>query len=120
LDGLRGCAVLMVTIWHSQMLINPSSSPVHYLIWRFSIFGQSGVDLFFVLSGFLIIGILYDNQESQSYSLETVKRIESMEGELRIRLDTLTKIKTALEKAGIDFIAENGGGAGVRLRKAKS
>jgi predicted transcriptional regulator len=43
-------------------------------------------------------------------SLETVKRIESMEGELKIRLDTLTKIKTALEKAGIEFIAENGGG----------
>jgi len=50
-------------------------------------------------------------------SLETVKRIESMEGELKIRLDTLTKIKTALEKAGIEFIAENGGGPGVRLRK---
>ena len=52
-------------------------------------------------------------------SLETIKRIESMEGELKIRLDTLSKIKTALEKAGITFIAENGGGAGVRLRKAK-
>jgi predicted transcriptional regulator len=50
-------------------------------------------------------------------SLETIKRIESMEGELKIRLDTLTKIKTALEKAGIEFIAENGGGPGVRLRK---
>ncbi len=37
----------------------------------------------------------------------------------KIRLDTLTKIKTALEKAGIEFIAENGGGAGVRLRKAQ-
>jgi DNA-binding XRE family transcriptional regulator len=57
--------------------------------------------------------------ESADVSLETVKRIESMEGELRIRLDTLTKIKTALEKAGIEFIAENGGGPGVRLRKAK-
>jgi predicted transcriptional regulator len=51
-------------------------------------------------------------------SLETVKRIESMEGELKIRLDTLSKIKTALENAGIIFIAENGGGAGVRLRNA--
>jgi predicted transcriptional regulator len=57
--------------------------------------------------------------EAADISLETVKRIESMEGELKIRLDTLTKIKTALEKAGIEFIAENGGGAGVRLRKGK-
>ena len=55
--------------------------------------------------------------EAAEVSLETVKRIESMEGELKIRLDTLTKIKTALEKAGIEFIPENGGGPGVRLRK---
>lgn len=55
--------------------------------------------------------------EAADVSLETVKRIESMEGELKIRLHTLTKIKAALEKAGIEFIAENGGGAGVRLRK---
>jgi hypothetical protein len=34
-----------------------------------------------------------------------------------IRLDTLTKIKEALEEAGIEFIPENGGGAGVRLAK---
>ena len=57
--------------------------------------------------------------EAADISLETVKRIESMEGELKIRLDTLAKIKTALEKAGIEFIAENGGGAGVRLRKVQ-
>ena len=57
--------------------------------------------------------------EAAGVSLETVRRIESMEGELKIRLDTLTKIKTALERAGIEFIAENGGGAGVRVRKAK-
>lgn len=30
---------------------------------------------------------------------------------------TLRKIQSALEKAGVEFIAENGGGAGVRLRK---
>jgi predicted transcriptional regulator len=58
-----------------------------------------------------------DLAEAADVSLETIKRIESMEGELRIRLDTLTKIKAALEKAGIEFIAENGGGSGVRLRK---
>ena len=30
---------------------------------------------------------------------------------------TVTALRTALEKAGIDFIDENGGGPGVRLRK---
>jgi transcriptional regulator with XRE-family HTH domain len=32
---------------------------------------------------------------------------------------TLEDVRGALEKAGIEFIEENGGGAGVRLRKAK-
>jgi hypothetical protein len=49
--------------------------------------------------------------------LETIKRVEAMEGELKIRLDTLAKIRGALEKAGVEFIAENVGGAGVRLKK---
>jgi transcriptional regulator with XRE-family HTH domain len=30
---------------------------------------------------------------------------------------SLTAIRAALEAAGVEFIAENGGGAGVRLRK---
>ena len=30
---------------------------------------------------------------------------------------TLAAIRTALESAGVEFIPENGGGAGVRLRK---
>jgi DNA-binding transcriptional regulator YiaG len=33
---------------------------------------------------------------------------------------TLAAIRTALELAGIEFIAENGGGPGVRLRKRRS
>lgn len=32
---------------------------------------------------------------------------------------TLTAIRTALESAGVEFIAENGGGPGVRLRKGR-
>jgi predicted transcriptional regulator len=32
---------------------------------------------------------------------------------------TMEAIQRALESAGVDFIAENGGGAGVRLRKVK-
>ena len=58
-----------------------------------------------------------DLAKAAGVSLETIKRVEAMEGELKIRLDTLTKITTALEKAGVEFIAETGGGAGVRLKK---
>lgn len=32
---------------------------------------------------------------------------------------TLSAIRVALEAAGVEFIAENGGGAGVRLRKVQ-
>jgi len=50
-------------------------------------------------------------------SLPTIKRLEAAEGWLGGRQTTAHKIKGALEKAGVEFIAENGGGAGVRLRK---
>ena len=58
-----------------------------------------------------------DLAKAASVSLETIKRLEAMHGELKVRLDTLTRIKEALERAGIAFIPENGGGAGVRLAK---
>jgi predicted transcriptional regulator len=58
-----------------------------------------------------------DLAEAASVSLETIKRLEAMQGELKVRLDTLTRIKDALRRAGVEFIPENGGGAGVRLAK---
>ena len=53
-------------------------------------------------------------------SLPTIKRLEAANGMLGGRETTAQKIRSALEKAGIDFIDENGGGAGVRLRKRSS
>jgi len=47
----------------------------------------------------------------------TVNRFES--GAHQPRGVTLEALRGALELAGVEFIAENGGGAGVRLRKAK-
>jgi len=52
LDGLRAVAVLMVFCQHY--------GAVH--AWIFG-WGWTGVDLFFVLSGFLITGILYDSRD---------------------------------------------------------
>jgi transcriptional regulator with XRE-family HTH domain len=50
-------------------------------------------------------------------SIPTIKRLEAGEGQLGGRSETGDKIRNALQFAGIDFIEENGGGAGVRLRK---
>lgn len=47
--------------------------------------------------------------------MRTLSRFEDGEGAPRPA--TIAAIRTALEAAGVEFIAENGGGAGVRLRK---
>jgi hypothetical protein len=46
-----------------------------------------------------------------------MKRLEAHQGPLGGRSETGSKIRTALEAAGVEFIDENGGGPGVRLRK---
>ncbi len=51
-------------------------------------------------------------------SLPSVQRLETKPGPLAAQPRTVAAIRTALEQAGVEFIAENGGGAGVRLRRA--
>ena len=51
-------------------------------------------------------------------SHETIVGIESERGS--IKQSTIDKIRSALESAGVEFIAENGGGPGVRLKKPKA
>ena len=55
--------------------------------------------------------------EASSISLPTIKRLESKPGTLEAHTTTVAALTRALENAGIEFIDENGGGAGVRLRK---
>lgn len=52
-------------------------------------------------------------------SVPTVKRLEAANGPLGGRADTKRKLSTALEAGGVEFIDENGGGAGVRLKKRR-
>jgi peptidoglycan/LPS O-acetylase OafA/YrhL len=66
LDGIRGLAILSVLIWHYGVVILRPSSPAES-IGRWFLMTWSGVDLFFVLSGFLIGGILLDNRAAQNY-----------------------------------------------------
>jgi transcriptional regulator with XRE-family HTH domain len=54
-------------------------------------------------------------------SLPTVKRVEREGGDgPYVSEEARNKLRVTLERAGIEFIAENGGGAGVRLKKAQS
>jgi peptidoglycan/LPS O-acetylase OafA/YrhL len=65
LDGIRGTAILIVLVFHwiykdgIPILPNKLQGLLSY--------GWSGVDLFFVLSGFLIGGILLDSRDSTNY-----------------------------------------------------
>lgn len=70
LDGLRGVAILLVLMFHFASVITPemqSRSLSCRLLARVAASGWCGVDLFFVLSGFLIGGILYDSRHSPRY-----------------------------------------------------
>ncbi len=66
LDGLRGLAILMVMCFHFVWAKPPQGLPAKILVFIGS-FGWIGVDLFFVLSGFLITGILLDTKSDGSY-----------------------------------------------------
>ena len=52
-------------------------------------------------------------------SVPTIKRIESKPGDVGGRADTAARVVSALEAAGAEFIPENGGGVGVRLREGR-
>jgi peptidoglycan/LPS O-acetylase OafA/YrhL len=60
LDAVRGVAILVVLVHN----LNGFSNPPLSLITKY---GWMGVDLFFVLSGFLITGILLDSKSSENY-----------------------------------------------------
>lgn len=68
LDGLRGIAIIVVVIFH---YVNNQLVHSEYLLgkalYKITSFGWVGVDLFFVLSGFLIGSILIREKYSKKY-----------------------------------------------------
>ena len=67
LDGLRGAAVLLVVLHHCFGFLIFPLDKIFYLGW-------TGVDLFFVLSGFLITGILLDTKTKPGFYKNFVTR----------------------------------------------
>jgi hypothetical protein len=87
---------------------------------------------FHILIGYLVItseqvkaarGLVRWDQKGLSaasgISLPAIKRLEQLPGPLAAQSRTVEAIKEAFWKAGVEFLDENGGGPGVRLRKAK-
>jgi peptidoglycan/LPS O-acetylase OafA/YrhL len=66
LDGLRGVAILLVIYSHGGLRF-PTDGPFGALYLASVKMGWSGVDLFFVLSGFLITGILVRTRDAPRF-----------------------------------------------------
>jgi peptidoglycan/LPS O-acetylase OafA/YrhL len=67
LDGVRGIAVLLVMWFHYFQINNNEYNKWVNLLSKLSVLGQTGVDLFFVLSGFLITRILLSAKKGKGF-----------------------------------------------------
>ena len=58
-----------------------------------------------------------DLAKASKVGVATIRRVEVVDGEISATAANQAALRRALEYAGVEFIGENGGGAGVRLRK---
>lgn len=70
LDTIRGIAILLVFFYHAFVAFTPARTGL--ALWSrlfigFTRLGWPGVNIFFVLSGFLITGILVDSAKNPNY-----------------------------------------------------
>jgi transcriptional regulator with XRE-family HTH domain len=60
-----------------------------------------------------------DLARQSSVSLRTIRRAELADHDTSMTIANELALRRALEAAGVEFIEENGGGPGVRLRKSQ-
>jgi hypothetical protein len=60
-----------------------------------------------------------DLAAASKVGVATIRRAEVVDGEIPVTLANEAALRRALEAAGIDFIDDNGGGAGVRFSKSR-
>lgn len=57
--------------------------------------------------------------DASSVGVTTIRRAETVDGVPSTTKANITVLQQTLEQAGVDFIDENGGGVGVRLKKSR-
>ncbi len=69
LEGLRGIAILMIMLRHfyNEEIIRDAYPIIGPIITKLAIAGNYGVELFFVISGFLITNVLLDSKNGPNY-----------------------------------------------------
>ena len=60
-----------------------------------------------------------DLSRQSAVSLRTIRRAELTERDTSMTIPNDLAVRSALEAAGVEFIDENGGGPGVRLRQRR-
>jgi hypothetical protein len=58
-----------------------------------------------------------DLASASKVGVATIRRVEVIDGEIPATSANEAALRSALEAAGVEFIDENGGGPGVRLKK---
>jgi hypothetical protein len=58
-----------------------------------------------------------DLAKASKIGVATIRRVEVLDGNIPVTTANELAIRCTLEAAGVEFIDENGGGPGVRLRK---
>src|SRR4051812_26234940 len=102
LDGIRGLAILLILAYHFTLGMTGRGIAVR-LIAKLTSTGWCGVDLFFVLSGFLITGILWNAKESPH-------RFRNYYVRRALRIFPLYYAAIAIVFAALPFIATRVGG----------
>ena len=59
-----------------------------------------------------------DLAKASKVGVATIRRVETIEGAIPVTAANEAALRATLESAGVEFIDENGGGPGVRLRKS--
>jgi peptidoglycan/LPS O-acetylase OafA/YrhL len=114
LDGLRGLAILMVMILHFGGATERSMSGANLWFSRLTGAGWCGVDLFFVLSGFLITGILFDakgtgNALRNFYARRVLRIFPLYYGTLLVLFVLLPLVARGATTPGLDKVAHQQG-----------